>query len=158
MGLTREQARMCGIEHLYPEPGSGPSLPPVAPSPSERTRIPNVNTKGQNKTEARFDGFLADLQAARRIASFAWSPIKLRLAGRTWYEPDFLVVRNDGRIVLVEVKGFMRDDAAVKIKVAKAQYPFFRFVLVRAQGRGWNARLVTSSGGFDREATHHWWE
>ena len=39
----------------------------------------------------------------------------------------------------------MRDDAAVKLKVAARLYPMFSFVLVtRPRGQGWQCRYVTT--------------
>lgn len=158
MGLTREQARMCGIEHLYPDPGSTPVPSPVVVSASKRARIPNVNASGQNKTEARFHACLLDLQVSRQIEAFAFESIKLRLAGRTWYAPDFAVARADGRIALIEVKGFMRDDAAVKLKVAAEKYKTFAFFVAFADRRGFDVRRVTPSGGIGRTRIERWWE
>ena len=52
-----------------------------------------------------------------------------------------------GWLVMVEIKGFMRDDAAVKIKVAAELYPCFRWLLVYRAGRhGWDVRNVTHTG------------
>ncbi len=54
-------------------------------------------------------------------------------------------MRADGVLEMREVKGFMRDDAAVKLKVAAATYPF-RFVLVRVRpknrGGGWDEKIL----------------
>lgn len=43
----------------------------------------------------------------------------------------------DGLVEFHEVKGFMRDDARVKFKVAAALYPWFEWVLVVRDGKGW---------------------
>jgi hypothetical protein len=71
--------------------------------------------------------------------------IKLRLAGHTFYTAD-VGIWLEG-LTLWEVKGFMRDDAAVKIKVAAKMYPRITFYLVtRPKGHGWQCREVTSRG------------
>lgn len=74
------------------------------------------------------------------MAWYRFEGIKLRLADNTFYSPDFAVMRADGQMELHEVKGYWRDDAKVKIKVAADQYPM-RFIAVKAlpkkQGGGW---------------------
>lgn len=73
-------------------------------------------------------------RAAGEVTWWSYEPVKLRLARRTFYTPDFLVRHKDGSLELVEVKGFWRDDARVKLKVAAEQYPMFRFRAVRMRG------------------------
>ena len=77
-----------------------------------------VTTRGvMNKTEQRYAFHLAGLRQAGQIARYDFEPVKLRLADRTFYTPDFRVIIPDGTIEFHEVKGFWRDDARVKIKV-----------------------------------------
>lgn len=83
-----------------------------------------------NKTEAEYDGYLHIRQMAGQVAWRRFEGIKLRLADNTFYTPDFAVMLAGGEMEMHEVKGFMTDDAAVKIKIAAEAYPF-RFVLVR---------------------------
>ena len=71
--------------------------------------------------------------------------VKLRLADKTFYTPDFVVIRADGGIELHEVKGHWEDDARVKIKVAATQHPWFRFLAVKAGKTGW--QYETFGGG-----------
>jgi hypothetical protein len=47
-----------------------------------------------------------------------------------------------GRFTIVEVKGFMRDDAQVKLKVAARLFRRFDFVLVKKKGTGWDISEV----------------
>ena len=95
----------------------------------------------RNKTEAAYEQHLATQQFAGQVQWFKFEGIKLRLAGNTFYTPDFAVLAADGVMELHEVKGFWTDDARVKIKVAADQYPF-RFLAVRAKpkrdGGGWD--------------------
>jgi hypothetical protein len=59
--------------------------------------------------------------------------VKLRLADRTFYTPDFQVVNDaTGEIELHEVKGgWIEDDAMVKFKTAAAMFPEYRWKLVQ---------------------------
>ncbi len=94
-----------------------------------------------NKTEARYEQYLASLQMGGLVRSYLFEGIKLRLADKkTFYTPDFFVVMPDMTLECHEVKGFWQDDARVKIKVAASLFPF-RFIAVKAQskkaGGGW---------------------
>ena len=104
-----------------------------------------LKTGEQNKTEARYDAYLAELKAAGKILWYRFEGIKLRLADNTFYSGDFAVMAADGVMEIHEVKGFMLDDGAVKLKVAADQYPF-RFFLIKAQakkdGGGWDVREI----------------
>ena len=98
-----------------------------------------------NKTEAAYAAHLEQLKATGLVAWFKFEGVKLRLADNTFYSPDFAVMLADGQMEMHEVKGFMTDDANVKIKVAADMYPF-RFLLVRAKakkdGGGWLIKEV----------------
>jgi hypothetical protein len=169
---TLEEAARYGIAHEHPDhPSRRGDTPPAfrcrvdgqdAPSladvtPSSRLRLPTKNDKGQNRTEARFDAFLGELERELAIGWYAFEPMKFRLAGRTWYTPDFMVRLINCRLVAVDVKGFMRDDAAVKLKVFAATYPFIPLYVVKEVRRVFQARLVTPSGGISRAITPEWW-
>jgi hypothetical protein len=147
MGLTYEQCKQLGIEHLHPLHSGLAEQAERSHAVREDLDLGSAKPQrirpadGLNKTERAFAEMLAtqDLQ-------FWTQSIKFRLAGRTWYTPDFMVISR-GWLVFVEVKGFMRDDAAVKLKVAADMYPCFRWLLVyRAGQHGWEAREVTRTG------------
>lgn len=89
-----------------------------------------------NKLEAKYAGVLELRKKAGEIAAYWFEGLKLRLADRTFYTPDFVVQLADGSLELHETKGFMRDDAAIKLKVAAETFPF-RFVLVTWSKGGW---------------------
>ena len=98
-----------------------------------------MKTGQMNKTESAYAAHLEALKGSS-IAWYKFEAIKLRLADKTFYTPDFAVMRNDGQIELHEVKGFWQDDARVKIKVAADMYPF-KFIAVKVKtkkdGGGW---------------------
>lgn len=83
-----------------------------------------------NKTEIAYSQHLEALKACGEIVWWKFEAIKLRLADNTFYTVDFFVMKSSGEISAHEVKGFMLDDANVKIKVAAEMYPF-RFFLIR---------------------------
>ena len=94
------------------------------------------NTPGRmNKTEERYSWQLEAKKQAGEVLWWAFEPVKLRLADKTFYSPDFLVVMADSTIEMHEVKQaragqrtYYTDDSRVKIKVAAAAYPMFGFV------------------------------
>lgn len=91
-----------------------------------------------NKTEQAYADHLRLLMLAGEVLSYEFEPLKLRLADKTFYTPDFMVVRKGGLIELHEVKGFWEDDARVKIKVAAKQHWMFTFVGVMRHGANWS--------------------
>lgn len=93
-----------------------------------------------NRLESEYDSYLSGLLRSGEILWYRFEGIKLRLADNTFYTPDFIVMDSSGIIEIHETKGFMMDDANVKIKVANEQFPF-KFFLIKKQakknGGGW---------------------
>jgi hypothetical protein len=144
MGLTYEEAKACGIAHLWPSQASKIAIPEAAPPPSRF-----VGDR-MNKLER---AFWERLQAARSDGIFRdiyREPLKLRLAGNTFYTPDFLTYSPFNGMHLWETKGYMREDAAIKLKVAASMYPSFAWVLVQRDRGRWRCINVTDRG-FARE-------
>lgn len=89
-----------------------------------------------NKLEAEYATRLEALKGVGEIADYRFECVKLRLADRTFYTPDFMVLRADGEFEMHEVKGFWEDDARVKIKTAAELFPF-KFIAARKQKGAW---------------------
>ena len=96
--------------------------------PALSLRAPDL-FQGMNKLEASFGMSLEAKKRAGKLVLWRYERLTLKLADDTRYTPDFYVLELDGSVSLVEVKGFMRDDALVKLKVAASQFPEFRFYL-----------------------------
>lgn len=102
-----------------------------------RVRPKTRSVPGQmNRTEEAYMKRLKVLQDIGEIVTFRFEGVKLRLAARTFYTPDFFVV-TDKQIELHEVKGHWEEDARVKIKVAAELYPEFAFFAVHKVRDGW---------------------
>lgn len=103
-------------------------------------RLPGMDPR-MNKTEAAYALVLEAQRMAGEIASWRFEAIKLRLAGRTHYTPDFFVLGIGGELSFHEVKGYWEEDARVKFKVAAEIFPWFNFIAVtkamKKQGGGW---------------------
>lgn len=93
-----------------------------------------------NKTETAYAEHLKLMQAAGEILWWRFEGMKFKLADNTFYTPDFTVLCADGTLEAHEVKGYMLEDANVKVKVAAEMYPL-RFIIVRVKpkkdGGGW---------------------
>lgn len=94
-----------------------------------------LNSK-MNKTEAKYADLLEMRKKAGNIIDYYFEPMGLKLAGNTFYHPDFLVVFPD-HFELHECKGFWRDDAKVKIKVAADKFKWFKFIVVKYVKGNW---------------------
>lgn len=140
MRLSFSEARRLNIDPaVIDRARRRPDVPAVA--------VPDAPGDGMNRTERAFYDHVRPSSLVRQIER---EPVTFRLAGRTKFTPDFGVwpePASDWRFTLVEVKGFMRDDAAVKIKVAADLFPQFRWLLVyREKGGDWRVHEVTRSG------------
>lgn len=91
-----------------------------------------------NKTEAAYAQHLDLQKAAGEILWWRREPMRLRLADGSYYKPDFGVVPRDCVFELHETKGFWREAARVRIKVAAELFPFKFIAIKRAKGGGWD--------------------
>lgn len=110
------------------------------PQPGRAARRRHVNGR-MNRTEAAWELNLKALQQDGVVADFWFEPFNLRLAGNTYYRPDFLVQLDDGTLEVHEVKGHWEDDARVKIKVAANMFPF-RFIAIRKVKGSWEREVI----------------
>lgn len=100
---------------------------------------PSQDEMKLNKTERAY------LTHLRSLPSSAWIGIQnitLKLADDCRLTPDFAVLDRDGKLTLVDVKGFQREDAFIKMKVAARSFPMFGFEIVKRDGSGWSVENV----------------
>jgi len=100
-----------------------------------------------NKLEKAYGLHLEAEKQEGRVLWYAFERVTLKLATDTRYTPDFMVMLASGELECHEVKGFMRDDAFVKLKVAAQSFPFvFRLAkkLAVRDGGGWDIKTVSS--------------
>lgn len=99
-----------------------------------------------NRTEAAFAREELEFQKlSGAITNYQYEAIKFRLANGAWYTGDFAAFpalsNADQRITIYEVKGFLREAAHVRIKVAAELFPMFKFIMCfkqkKANGGGW---------------------
>ena len=119
---------------------------------------PKQQGRDENKTEANFGDHLDSMERAEKIIVGKRCIRVFKLAGNTTYLPDFAVVDNNGTRTYIEIKGFMRDDAAVKLKVAARLYPEYRWLLVKRGSTGqWKPYEVTVEKGIARKPCNVEW-
>ncbi len=118
--------------HLGPVPArdcdvlSKPSQQSTTQQASESKDVQKLN-----KTERAFYE-----QLCREHRWVGVQCLTLKLGDDCRYTPDLWTHGNDG-FTAWEVKGFWRDDAKVKIKVAARMYPMLRFIVVTKSRDGW---------------------
>lgn len=108
--------------------------------------VPGKEHGKMNKLEASYAQHLEARKHLKEIVRWKFDPFGLKLADKTYYHPDFMVVF-ETHIEIHETKGFMRDDANVKLKVAASQFPEFKFVLVKKLKGQWDFKEIST--GFD---------
>lgn len=125
----------------------GAFLGPGAAPEKDRLR---QNKKGPNKTEAAFALNLRQRFPGKKIHE---QGVTLLLANGLRYTPDLFVEPvypesdvDPEKAEAYEIKGFMRDDAAGKIKMAAKIHPWITFFLVtrrrKAAGGGWQIQEI----------------
>ena len=127
-GLSSEKLAACV---KAPRLGEALVAPSVAKALSPRGALP---ASGMNRTEAEYAQRLELRHHAGEVEWYAFEGITLKLAHDTRFTADFAVMLADGTVELHEVKGFMRGDAAVKLKLAAELFPFPVFVCRKTKG------------------------
>lgn len=80
-----------------------------------------------NGTESAYGQHLQMQSLAGEVIWYAFQRIKLRLAPDTHLTIDYAVMRADGVLRMIDVKGakhLVTDDARVKMKIAADAFPF----------------------------------
>lgn len=102
-----------------------------------------------NKTERLYAFDLDILQRAGEIKAWWFEPLKVRLARRTYYTPDFLIWQQDGSLEFVEIKGYRKRacDApgeakdAVRFKMARELVPWASWRMIERSEGEWREVL-----------------
>lgn len=87
--------------------------------------------KKMNGIETRFSRILEAAKKRGEIQRWGFEEVAFRLAPSTVYNPDFLAVLPQGQWLFIETKGYLRDDAAVKFKIAAGRYPEHSWVMLK---------------------------
>lgn len=95
-----------------------------------------------NGLEGKFAAEVLDVQKLNgEIADYRFEAITLRLAKGARFTPDFTVWLKDNTVRFIETKGFWRESARLRIKIAAEMYPQHKFIVVqklrKKDGDGW---------------------
>lgn len=131
-----------GEEKIHSAKQCAPSAKQCVSSRASIQALGRLKTRQMNKTELAYSRHLEALKMAGNVLWYEFEAIKLRLADNTFYTPDFMVMRSTGALECHETKGFMMDDANVKIKVAADSFPWPFFIVKKAKGGTWNTTKV----------------
>lgn len=118
-----------------PRPG-GATVP--AQTGTEKFQALGRMAKGRmNKTEAAYAQLLDAQKHDGIVREWKFHAIRVRLADRTFYEPDFIVVMADGEIQIREVKGsYTTPTGQMKVKMCAEVLNFFRIIKASRQKDG----------------------
>jgi hypothetical protein len=146
--LTQQEAEALQAKLLKRYPIHTPSTKLERVDPAKPTLRQKTGPK-LNITEGLFLRFLQETYANDKHATIGVQDVTLILANGVRYTPDMRVAwvnaNAEATTTFYEVKGFMRDDAAVKLKVAASAFPEYRFRLVRLDKNsptGWRIEEV----------------
>ena len=140
--MLSRTSREIGREREVPRSGAA-----AAQAESIRARgqssAPPRPKRTMNGLESEYAMYLEWQRIRGEIDWWAFEHFKVRLAQGAYYTPDFAVVRK-GLLEFHETKGFWREAARVRIKVAAEHCPI-RFVAVRkAKGGAWRTEVFQS--------------
>ena len=145
-----ESARTEAARQIRAQDRRGPAEAGV-PANTPATEAYRDTWHGMNRWEREYGLQLNLLRMAGDVQTFAFEAVTFRLTGgagdRCSYTPDYQVWMKDGAVEYHEVKGFVREDALVKFKVARSMFPMFRFRMFRKlpkkEGGGWKEICCT---------------
>lgn len=112
-----------------------PVLSVPVPPPVLRPKMEIGQSTDEQKLNKTERAYLAVLRAHRH----PWIGIQnvtLKLADDCRLTPDFAYINEIGRMTFVDVKGFQREDALIKMKVACRQFLWADFEIVKREGSG----------------------
>lgn len=89
--------------------------------------------------------YALNLRARQRIGEIEWwgyECLRLKLGEGAWFTPDFIVMNGHGALSAHETKGFRREAAMVRLKVAASLFPWLPLFLVSRLAGGFRIEEV----------------
>lgn len=116
--------------------------------------IATMHRREMNRTESKYADYLRERLMVGEIRWWEFEAWKFRLADKTYYSPDFIVIDNAMRIEAHEIKSEWStgkpgwtDDARVKIKAAAEHHPVRFLAVTHMKDGSW----AVEHFGLDRE-------
>lgn len=111
---------------------------PEPAAPAVFAPQPTTDEAKLNRTEkAYLEHLRADGARELQVQS-----ITFKLGDDCRFTPDFTYIDAAGKFVAVDVKGFQREDALVKIKTAARRFTWVQFVVVKKDKDSWQIIAV----------------
>jgi hypothetical protein len=107
-----------------------------------KVRVALSERKDHKKLNKMERAFLAVLEL--RHPKVWVQEFTLKLGDDCRYTPDFVCLTKELSLTVYETKGFMRDDALVKLKTAARNFPIFQFVLVEKKKGEWIEKEIAA--------------
>lgn len=98
-----------------------------------------------NNSEKAYAGTLEGRILTGEIICYWFEQWTFKLAVDCRLTPDFMLMLPTGELQVHDVKGFMTDDALVKLKVMAEKFPFDVFTakkLAKKDGGGWEIKQI----------------
>ena len=117
---------------------------PDKPKPITVKASTDNSPKYKSKLERRFaEEYLEIRKMTGESLDWKHEAIRFKLGTGAWYKPDFYEIQLDREMWILETKGYWRDAAKIRIKVAASSHPF-RFFVVTWDGKAkhWNIEKV----------------
>lgn len=141
--------------HLWPSAAlRAATLPASVPAEPKPGKGKPRGRKGMNDTERAYSLILEAQKAAGNIERWEREGMTLRWPDGMAYSPDFMVVKKViwehpesplTQILFIETKGaYIRDDALVKFRAARAHWPEFEFRMMQRVKGVWTELLATT--------------
>lgn len=131
------------IEQLAKE--GQPLVKSPVPLPPAVTAVTMLAKIKPSTDEGELNKWERDYLAHMRALLIPWIGIQcitFKLAHDTRITPDFSYVDFEGRMTMVDVKGWQREDALIKMRVAARQFPMFDWQIVKKTKDGWDVTKV----------------
>jgi hypothetical protein len=115
-----------------------------------RGRTAGATHKAMNQTERAYAARLDYMLSKGEILAYSFHTLRIVLADRSWYTPDFLVQMPDASLEIHEVKGWATEQhALLQLKWAAQIAPWFTFrsftKIPQKDGGGWKERTFEST-------------
>ena len=113
---------------------------------SRSVKLPAVSYQSVSTDESKLNklerAWLVRLRAEFGAENVGVQNLTFKLADRCRFTPD-MVIRDGQRIIADDVKGFQREDALVKIKVAARLFTWCTFrIVTRDRSGAWTVKTV----------------
>jgi len=102
----------------------------------------DVDDRYANNWERQYgEVHLEQRRHLKEIRDWEYEAVKFRIAKKTYFTPDFMVIGLQW-IEFHDVKGFLRDDAAVKIKACRELFPWFKWAYAKKEKGIWEVYYI----------------